>query len=133
MVPEVMASVCGYQRPGRPALLCDHRCRLVRGEVYPAVIGYPGDQVSGLLYEAVTDHEAALLDTFEGEMYRRRGVDVLLGDCGVGAQTYILADTYRDSLSEEPWSLERFVADGIDRFVADYAGFVRTAAGALAQ
>ena len=44
-----------------PAVLTDHRCRRVKGEVYPAIVAAPGEQVSGLLYRDVSAAQTALL------------------------------------------------------------------------
>ena len=129
MVPRVMAAVCGYRRAGEPAILTGHRCRRVRGEVYPGIIAANGEQVKGLLYRDVSALEITRLDAFEGEIYERCAVQVRLGSAVVQSQTYRLAASYRDLLSTEQWTLEGFLTDGIERFVANYDGFVKTGAG----
>lgn len=123
MVPSVMASVCGYRRSGIPALLRDYRCRRVRGEVYPAIIPWAGDEVNGLLYPAVSDRQTALLDAFEGDQYTREPVRLIVDGRLSRAEGYVLAAHARHRLSTAPWELQAFLRDGIDPFVAGYRGF----------
>lgn len=123
MVPSVMVSVCGYRRPGVPALLRDYRCRRVRDEVYPAIVPWVGDEVRGLFYPAVTDHQLARLDVFEGDQYTRRAVELLVDGEARGAEAYVLASAFRHQLSAAPWELQAFLREGIDTFVAGYRGF----------
>jgi gamma-glutamylcyclotransferase (GGCT)/AIG2-like uncharacterized protein YtfP len=127
MVPEVMREVSGFHGSGIPAVLPDHRCRLVRGEVYPAVCPHAGDSVEGLVYRGLTVEQMSLLDTFEGEFYERRTVRVVSGATHFTAETYILAPRHRARLSERSWSLERFLLEGITRFTTEYRGFARAA------
>lgn len=123
MVPEVMRTVCGYARAGDPALLHDYRRRRVSGEVYPAIVASVGDAVGGVLYRGVTPDQLAALDAFEGAMYRRAMVSVAVGPRIARAAAYVLAPGHRHLLSDEDWSLDAFLADGLSRFVDGYPGF----------
>ena len=76
MVPQVMQDVCGYIGAGTPAQLAGYDRRLVRDEVYPAILPCPGSAVSGLLYRGVSPTQLRRLDAFEGEYYRRSPVIV---------------------------------------------------------
>ena len=123
MVPEVMRTVCGYARAGDPALLHDFRRRRVSGEVYPAIVASVGDAVGGILYRGVTPVQLAALDAFEGAMYRRRMVNVAVRTRVTHAAAYVLAPGHRHVLSEDHWSLEGFVANGLAAFLEGYPGF----------
>jgi gamma-glutamylcyclotransferase (GGCT)/AIG2-like uncharacterized protein YtfP len=127
MVPEVMREASGFQGSGIPAVLPDHRCRLVRGEVYPAVCPHAGDSVEGLVYRGLTVEQLSLLDTFEGEFYERHTVRIVCGTSHLPAETYILAPRHRARLSDLAWSLEWFLREGITRFTTEYRGFARAA------
>jgi gamma-glutamylcyclotransferase (GGCT)/AIG2-like uncharacterized protein YtfP len=126
MVPHVLEAVCGYAQSGLKTVLPNHRCRLVRGEVYPAIVPQAGEQVSGLLYRDLSDRQIDRLDAFEGEMYQRCPVEVVANGHTIAAQTYLLHPAFRQRLSETPWSLERFIVDGVEQFTAGYDGFART-------
>jgi len=123
MVPEVMRRVCGHGRPGEPALLHDHRRRQVRGEVYPAIVPRVGEAVGGILYRGMTPVQLAALDAFEGRMYRREVVTVVVGARVLAAASYVLAPGLRHLLSDADWSLDEFVANGLHGFLAGYPGF----------
>jgi len=123
MVPEVMGSVCGYAGAGEPALLHDYCRRQVRGELYPAIMASVGDAVGGVLYRGITPAQLALLDAFEGGMYRREIVTVAVGARTLPAASYVLAPGLGHRLSDADWSLDDFVAEGLRRFLADYPGF----------
>ena len=127
MVPQVMEAVCGHTQKGLDAVLSNHRRRLVRGEVYPAIVPLPGEQVSGLLYRGLSDEEFYRLDNFEGSLYQRRCVEVVVNGQASVAHAYVLRPAFRQRLSDTPWSLQHFVIDGIEQFVTGYDGFSRTA------
>lgn len=123
MVPEVMRRVCGYAGTDEPALLHDFRRRRIRGEVYPAIVACVGEAVGGIVYRGVSDTQLVALDRFEGEMYRREVVTVAVGLRTLPAAAYTLAPGFRHLLSDVPWRLEEFMAEGLGRFLADYPGF----------
>lgn len=124
MAEPVMRSVCGHPFASRPATLHDFRRRRVSGEVYPAIVPCPGDQVEGTLYCGLNAKQLALLDVFEGSMYRRVIVDVVTGSRWRSAHTYMMSPAYRHALTDEPWSLDGFLSKGLRQFVGGYAGFV---------
>jgi gamma-glutamylcyclotransferase (GGCT)/AIG2-like uncharacterized protein YtfP len=127
MVPAIMRAVCGYDRPGRRALLPGYARRRVVGEVYPGVRVQPGEDVDGILYPAVSDAQIGLLDLFEGELYRRQDVVVQVDRRPVAAFCYVLEPNAHDALSGEPWTLEAFLRDGHAAFVGEYRGFAAVA------
>ena len=124
MVPEVMAAVCGYDSPGRPATLNGYRRRRVFGESYPAIAACGDESVDGILYPGVSTGQLARLDAFEGALYRRSPVMVTAGDAATEATAYVVADPMRVLLTEEHWSLDTFVANHLDTFMSEYEGFV---------
>lgn len=129
MVPAVMRGVCGYTDFGMPARLCGYRRRLIHGEVYPAIVADPAEVVVGLVYHGVTSGQIALLDAFESDLYERRAVSVSTQDTELSAEAYVLHEAHLGLLSDRPWSLARFRADGIQRFTDEYLGFARVATG----
>jgi gamma-glutamylcyclotransferase (GGCT)/AIG2-like uncharacterized protein YtfP len=123
MLPEVMHAVSGYHGPGEHAILNRYRRRLVAGEVYPAIVEAAGETVDGLVYRGLDGRQLARLDRFEGEMYRRVGVEVLVDAVAVQAQVYVLEPRFRHRLTDRPWSLQDFAESGLRRFREHYRGF----------
>jgi gamma-glutamylcyclotransferase (GGCT)/AIG2-like uncharacterized protein YtfP len=122
MAQDVMRCVCGYARPGERADLHDFRRRRVAGEVYPAIVRWPGDVVHGVLYRGVDDAQAHRLDGFEGELYLREPVEVACGSLRLTAQAYVMAPPFVDRLSDEAWSLAGFVSTRYEDFFTAHPG-----------
>lgn len=123
MLPEIMYAVSGYHGPGEHAILHRYRRRLVAGEVYPAIVEATGETVDGLVYRGLDGRQLARLDRFEGEMYRRLRVEVLVGAAAMQVQVYVLEPQFRHRLTDRPWSLEDFAERGLRRFCEHYQGF----------
>ena len=123
MVPSVMARVSGFDRLGSAAKLYGFRCRTVCGELYPAIVPQQDEVVSGLLYSGLSALELSRLDDFEGELYQRCSVQVELHNTRCDAETYVLDQRFVSMLSDQQWSLARFLSDGLERFLASYPGF----------
>lgn len=123
MAEPMLRSVCGHSHASTPATLHDFRRRRVSGEVYPAIIPCLGEKVDGALYCGLNATQLALLDVFEGAMYRRVIVDVMTGSGWRSAHTYIMSPAYRHALTDEPWSLDGFLSEGLREFVGGYPGF----------
>jgi len=125
MCTDIMRAASGCRVPaGIPGLLREH-CRLyVRGEHYPGLVPRPGSSVAGILYRSLPAAAWALLDRFEGEMYRRCDVRVETGS-GVSrpAQTYLVRPEYAARLEERLWELEEFLRYGKAAFQSAYRGY----------
>ncbi|MDH4317976.1 MAG: gamma-glutamylcyclotransferase [Desulfobulbaceae bacterium] len=107
--PEIFYRITGVQPKAVAGVLADHERRLVREEVFPAIIAQSGATVSGLVYADLSPFVMDLLDRYEGELYRRREVLVRLADhTTVRAETYVIADWAAHLLTQEAWSLEEF-------------------------
>lgn len=107
-LPDVLQAVVGRRWQGEPALLVGYGRYRVRGKPYPAVIAEPAGNVAGLLYEGVGAEELALLDSYEGELYERRTVNVRVGRDAHPAVVYVLGERHRSLLSSEAWELGEF-------------------------
>lgn len=123
MVPEIMFAVCRHRGPGQPATLFGYHRRRVTGEAYPAITRCDGEQVQGICHSGLSAAQGRLLDSFEGEMYRRHTVSIRTALGERLAEAYVLAPHARAQLSREPWSLESFVATQLDGFMRSYSGF----------
>lgn len=121
MCADIMDAVTGRPCSGEPARLAGYRRRPVRGEEYPGIAAAPGGEVDGVLYRGVEADALARLDAFEGDMYRRVEVAVMLADGRTTtAQTYLFRPDLAHLLEDREWDFERFVAEGKTRFQARY-------------
>lgn len=73
------------------------------GRVYPALAVQAGDAAPGLLLEAISPLDRAVLDAFEGDEYHRRPIEVLVDGSSLVAEAYLPADHISPDLPA--WSL----------------------------
>ena len=96
----------------------------VNNEHYPGLIKGEGD-VAGVVYIDVSAGDMARLDQFEGELYRRELVEVVVEDeSRIQAFVYVIRDEFKGILGDT-WSVEEFERQGLAEFVARYSGFER--------
>jgi gamma-glutamylcyclotransferase (GGCT)/AIG2-like uncharacterized protein YtfP len=121
----IMARVSGMRCRAATAVLCGFLRRTVRGEVYPAIVARPAETVEGVVYFDLSPEAFDRLDRFEGPMYRRTAVDVVLKEGGkkAAAETYVIVPEFEDRLSERGWSFERFRRNGRAEFEKNYSGY----------
>ncbi len=110
---KIDATLEGYAR------LC------VRGEGYPGLMACDGKSVNGVLVQGMSVADVQLLDRFEGDDYRRKQVTVTCaGGRARDAQTYVFRNEKSFKLSESEWRVEDFGREGLEKFMADYRGFL---------
>ena len=118
-IPEVMTAVTGRTFDSTGAVLPDHARFLLHGETYPGIVHSYRAEVTGVLYRGVDRDSLALLDLFEGELYRRETVHVTTASQQrVAAEAYLVPSNHELLLSQHPWERERFVAQHLDDFLA---------------
>lgn len=124
MCDDIMLDVCTHSIKGESALLHDFSRRVVTGQPFPALIDSGGDQVQGVLYRNVPEDGWQRLDRFEGVMYARRAVPVLL-DSGetVIADAYVIEPEYMGWVEDDLWDYQKFLSKGRKLFEANYAGY----------
>ena len=124
MCEDIMLAVTGERFSRNAGFLRDYQRRKIKGEVYPGVIPRPGGVVEGIVYRDVSDAAWSLLDSFEGEMYRRQVVRVSIADgTSLEAHTYVVRPEFKDRLGSSEWNFEKFLRRGKKTFEARYAGF----------
>ncbi|GAB4336634.1 MAG: hypothetical protein Kow0089_07150 [Desulfobulbaceae bacterium] len=91
LFPGTMREVAGCSPHSVPAVLPGYARRAVRGEQYPAILPEAGNRVEGLVYLNVPATAWERLDRYEGKMYVRTSVRVILEDgTTVSADTYVI-------------------------------------------
>ncbi len=124
MVPEILAMAAGRAHTGENARLAGYARYKLKEKHYPALIPASGETTDGIVYFDLDESAVCRLDIFEGEMYDRTRVRVLLADkTAMDACTYVLRGPYRSMLSREEWSLEEFKKKDQPDFIRTYFGF----------
>ena len=102
------------------AILPGYRLHGLRNETFPAIIkSGSNDQVSGILYLAISDDDCARLDEFEGDYYQRETVSVISADKTILAETYILRDEFIHLLDKNGWDAEQFERQHLANFICN--------------
>lgn len=139
MFPEVWQAVVGRSFRSTPAILTGYEIFRVAGAHYPGIIAVDFSPtsgprpptspavVAGLLYSDLDAASLERLDRFEGDEYRRQSVIVTRVDgCQLDAEAYVVRNESRHLLTAEPWTAEKFTADGhLQVFISRYGGFNR--------
>jgi gamma-glutamylcyclotransferase (GGCT)/AIG2-like uncharacterized protein YtfP len=108
-----------------PALLDGFQRFRVRGQLYPAVIEAPGQQVPGMVYGGLSDEQVAALDAFEGADYRRTQVTVVLSaSARMSAGVYVFLKP--ECIDHQPWDPDAFEREHVDDFLSTWSGPRRT-------
>ena len=150
MSPQILCRVTyGNPRPPaaitahmtvRPALLPGFKRHRVKYVDYPAIVPHPEataeeDGVRGTVVTGLTDVMVMKLDHFEGDMYERRHVEVLVLD-GEGKGERVRVETYvwqkaRSGLEEKEWDFDEFMREKASYWIdverEDYVGESRFA------
>ena len=96
--------------------------RCVKHDEYPVI--FPANEsVEGVVYFDIDDEDIISLDTFEGEYYERKEVELLVNYEKIIAHTYVLKPAYYDIIDPKLWSETLFEKEGIHRFLKEYKGF----------
>lgn len=117
-IPAVLEAVIGRSLDGGRARLSGFAAYRVRGEVYPGIARTTGGTTPGRLYRKVSPSELAVLDRFEGALYRRTGRVVTTPDGRrVRAWVYRVASGREAMLTRTPWRLREFMHGDYQRFM----------------
>ncbi|MDH3649393.1 MAG: gamma-glutamylcyclotransferase [Saprospiraceae bacterium] len=125
MVPAVWRSVVEDRYRSQTAWLSDFQRLTLKNQVYPSLIPAADQIVQGVLYLDISPDDLCRIDDFEGNMYERIGVGCTMGkNESVKAQTYLLRNEFHHLVSQQIWSLSKFLEQGgLDRFLEDYPGW----------
>ncbi len=126
MLPEVMELVAGGSFARRPARLRGYRRRLLRGEVFPALVPAAGEEVAGVLWEGLDAAALARIDRFEGAPYARPRlrVETASGEARE-AFVYVLRPEHAALASDADWDEAEFRARHLGAFLAGCRAFAR--------
>lgn len=128
MCQEIMNQVCGASFDSVNAKVFGFSRHCVQGEHYPGMVACSEvsavSLVEGMLYLNVSPMALKRLDDFEGDMYHRQTVEVLIDDGSkVFAQTYVIRPEFIHVLDDKAWSFEHFLKYGKADFQEAYQGY----------
>ncbi|MBM9511314.1 gamma-glutamylcyclotransferase family protein [Desulfogranum marinum] len=116
--PLVMKAVTGTAYDGTEAILHDWARYRVEKTEYPGIRVEDGGAVFGKLYWGIDEEAFVQLDAFEGDKYERLVVPITLPDGTVqDAWAYAFKNEYLNLLSTDPWDFDRFMQNGLERFI----------------
>ncbi len=120
-VPDIMARVTGKRFEGIPAVLPDYQRSQISGADYPGIAPSRGVETPGTLFRGLDKEDLDRLDCFEGTLYRRRSVVVLIAPgLQVAAWTYVVKQRFRHRLTGRPWHMVQFMDTGYGRFLRTF-------------
>jgi gamma-glutamylcyclotransferase (GGCT)/AIG2-like uncharacterized protein YtfP len=117
-VPDIIALIVGRRLVGQPARLLGYARYRILDRVYPAIVEATSGDVPGMLYAGLDAAELQRLDDYEGEIYERRELSVLVGAASVAACSYVLRPEHLHRLSSEPWDLADFEREHLQSYLA---------------
>ena len=93
--------------------------RTLIGKPYPGVIRNDGTSVEGRLWFDLDRDSVEILDRFEDTDYERRSIEIETRTRGrVNASMYIIPDSLKQTLSDEPWDKEHFMREHLAEYVS---------------
>lgn len=124
MCEDIMEEVTGYRHISEPGVLKGFRRFAVRGELYPGIIPRGDGEVPGIVYRDIYANAWRRLDEFEGELYERRNVEIILpGGGSLRAGTYVVRPEFASRLAPVDWQFEDFLKNGKRVFRKSYKGY----------
>lgn len=117
-VPRILQTVISKALNGVPADLPGYAVYRVKDAEYPGIVASPDAVTHGTLYTGVLGEDLEILDRFEGALYERTELEVI-PEPGKAIKTwvYVIKDIHRNLLAREPWNLDDFMENDMDRFM----------------
>lgn len=126
-IPEVMQAVIGRHPRSRPADIRGYGAFRVRHAEYPGLRPAHRQTTRGQVYFGLTVSELAILDRFEGRLYRRRRLTVRTCDGRRrGAWAYVVLPARQQCLSPHAWNRRDFRRRLYHRFMQRFVYDRRT-------
>ena len=124
MCGDIMREISGFRLLHEPGTLKGYSRRSVKGEPYPALMPDDKGRVEGVVYRDIPRSAWDRLDRFEGEMYERQLVKIVLkAGKTLFAGTYVVRPAFLDQLEESEWDFCDFLRNGKTRFQKHYKGY----------
>ena len=118
-IPAIMEAVTGQRFSFAEGTAENFSCFLLHDRIYPGMIAATGKATPGKIYLEVDSQAIQLLDHFEDPIYQRKLIAVQnpLEENVVTAYAYIIPQTERAVLSNDPWDREHFLDHYYDEYL----------------
>jgi len=117
--PEVWQRIAVQEAVAERAELTGFAIYRVRDAVFPGIVrASQEDVVAGVLYRDLDDETMFELDAYESDFYRRDTVSVVtqMGE-SQECQVYIVPESRRDMLTDEPWDAKWFAEHKLESYL----------------
>jgi gamma-glutamylcyclotransferase (GGCT)/AIG2-like uncharacterized protein YtfP len=122
-IPEVMLAVTGRAFRPREATLVGYARLCVKGCSYPGIVPAPSGSTPGRLFDGIDAEIWERLDRFESDLYDRRRLIVRSAAGDAAAFAYVVRDSQRAALSDQPWDPARFVERELEQYLVACGAF----------
>ena len=118
-IPEVWRSVAGCEFASLDSQVADFAVYRFREFDFPGMIAEQGGSATGTIYLDIDVTTLQRIDHYEGDFYSRETIQVVCeGGQQRSCQVYLLTAKYSDQLSDQPWTVESYLATGgLERFL----------------
>ena len=117
---EVVLQLLGQMVESTDAQLFGYQRFCLKRYPFPGIIAFPKAKVDGKLLTGITPKHLRLLDRYEGDMYDRKRVKVVLSDKHIrSAWVYVVSRKHRRELSSQAWNKHEFAARHLDKYLRD--------------
>jgi len=117
--PEVWKRIAVRKFEGERATLRGFSIYRVKDAVFPGIVrSCVEDYVTGMLYRDLDGETLFELDAYESDFYLRETVQVTLEDGEeVECQAYLVPDSRRELLTDEPWDAQWFAEHKLEKYL----------------
>lgn len=117
--PEVWQRIAVREATAERATLCGFAIYRVKDAIFPGIVrAGEMDRVSGMLYRDLDDDTLFELDAYESDFYQRLAVSVVTEEGElVECQSYLVPDSRRDMLTDEPWDAQWFAEHKLAKYL----------------
>ena len=118
--PEVWQRIAVREAVAERATLCGFAIYRVKDAIFPGIVrAGEVDRVSGMLYRDLDDDTLFELDAYESDFYQRLAVSVVTEEGeSVEGQAYLVPDSRRDMLTDEPWDAQWFAEHKLAKYLS---------------
>ena len=114
---EILSELLKRKFVSAPGLLENYEMKKFLNAEYPGIIAEKNSRVSGKIIFNINAQDIAILDAYEGVMYKRRILKVKTNSKEYDCQVYIVKGKYRKKLSEDPWCPLGFRNNSLNSYV----------------
>ena len=119
MFPEVWERIGIEEFKSTPAILPGFAIYRVHDAVFPGIVRASEENcVKGVMYLDLDEETLFEIDTYESGLYKREEVTATL-DNGevVQCSAYVIPDSRRQALTEEPWDAAQFQENELKKYL----------------